>query len=679
MPFTYAAAIHRAHIVLDMRLILLGLIGGLGLGFAAAVLREFASQVVETEQDAAWATDLPVLGSIPTAPTSPGDPSTEHVPTVFVATHEPHALPADACRAIRTAIDCHNLERPMKTLIVTSAGAHEGKSTVLLNLGLSFAEAGRRVLLIDGDLRRPSLHRGLRVPNEKGLADLLKGNTVWPEGVRRITPEVNFLPSGMKIPNPGSLLGSPQMIKLLALAREQTDLILIDSPPVLAVSDCLPLTAQVDGVLLVSRFGVTPRRNLARAKHLLEKAGARLVGVIVNGLSARETRAQYSEYSSYTDREPTGGKRKRRTVKALFTRVFLAVSLLGATATTAMAADDYTIGTEDVLQIMVWDNKDLDQTVTVRPDGRISYPLAGEIQAQGLTVPQLTEILKERLSGPVKNPNVSVMVKEIRSYRVHMLGKVLKPGVYPIKTGTPLLQALTLAGGTSENADLPAAYIIRGDQKLPIDLRKLIQDGDLSKNVKLQSEDTVVVPEISTGGNPQEVLERRIYVLGEVAKPGVYTLKQDVPILHALFLAGGVSKGGDLASAFVIRGGDKIPVDLWKLIQKGDVTQNVMIKHEDTIVVPSGGELQNAVYVMGEVTKPGVYSQPEALSLLKLVSLAGGFTKFAAPGRATLIRRDGDKKVLMKIDLKDIMNDPKANEDLSLLPGDVLIVPERLF
>ena len=82
---------------------------------------------------------------------------------------------------------------------------------------------------------------------------------------------------------------------------------------------------------------------------------------------------------------------------------------------------------------------------------------------------------------------------------------------------------------------------------------------------------------------------------------------------------------------------------------------------------------------MGEVTKPGVYSQPEALTLLKLVTLAGGFTKYAAPSRATLIRKDGDKKTSLKIDLKDIMNDPRKNEDLALRPGDVLIVPERLF
>ena len=361
------------------------------------------------------------------------------------------------------------------------------------------------------------------------------------------------------------------------------------------------------------------------------------------------------------------------------TTVATPVAPAATTPAPAGAPGDYTIGIDDVLHVIVWDNKELEQDVIVRPDGKISYPLAGEIHVQGLTVPKLTEILKERLGASVKNPNVSVMVKEIRSFRVYFVGKVAKAGVYPIKAGTPLLQALTLAGGTSDGADLPSAYIIRGETKIPVDLRRLIQDGDLSRNLKLETEDTIVVPEIVIGSNPQEILDRRIYLLGKVVKPGVYTLKQDTPLLHALFLAGGLAEGADMASAFVMRGGEKIPVDLWRLIQKGDVTQNLTIKHEDTIVVPSGGELQNAVYVMGEVLKPGVYSQPEALTLLKLVTLAGGFTKYAAPSRSTLIRRDGEKKTLLKIDLKDIMNDPKTNEDIALRPGDVLIIPERIF
>ena len=368
-----------------------------------------------------------------------------------------------------------------------------------------------------------------------------------------------------------------------------------------------------------------------------------------------------------------------QTPRPAATTVATPVAPAATTPAPAGAPGDYTIGIDDVLHVIVWDNKELEQDVIVRPDGKISYPLAGEIHVQGLTVPKLTEILKERLGASVKNPNVSVMVKEIRSFRVYFVGKVAKAGVYPIKAGTPLLQALTLAGGTADGADLPSAYVIRGETKIPVDLRRLIQDGDLSRNLKLETEDTIVVPEIVIGSNPQEILDRRIYLLGKVVKPGVYTLKSDVPLLHALFLAGGVAEGADMAAAFVMRGNEKIPVDLWRLIQKGDVSQNLTIKHEDTIVVPSGGELQNAVYVMGEVLKPGVYSQPEALTLLKLVTLAGGFTKYAAPSRSTLIRRDGEKKTLLKIDLKDIMNDPKTNEDIALRPGDVLIIPERIF
>ena len=293
-----------------LRLLLLGVLGGLGLGIGAAALREYASQVIETEQQLAAATGLPVLGSIPTARPRPGAPAGDLTPAIFVATHDPHSLPADACRAIRTAIDCHSLDTPLRTLLVTSPSAHEGKTTVLLNLALAFVESGRRVLVIDADLRRPSIHHALGIPNEGGLADMLQKGEAWPEGFHRVTEGLECLPSGIKPQNPGSLLSSRHMVKLLEQARERADLVLIDSPPILAVSDCLALTAQVDGVLLVTRFGATQRRSLVRAKELLEKMGARLVGVVLNGLSARETRRQYAEYNQYV------GAQKAVTTKA---------------------------------------------------------------------------------------------------------------------------------------------------------------------------------------------------------------------------------------------------------------------------------------------------------------------------------------------------------------------------
>lgn len=297
-----------------LKLLLFGLLGGIGLGAGAATLREYATQVIETEQEVVQATGLPVLGSIPIAEGPKPAEGQEALPILFAAGSDPHSLPADACRAIRTAIDCHSLDRPLKTLLVTSPGAHEGKTTVLLNLGRAFLESDRRLLLIDADLRRPMLHRALKVPNEGGLADMLRDGTVWPEGFRGVAPGMDFLPSGIRPSNPSGLLASKHMGRLLELAREKADLVLIDAPPVLAVSDCLPLCRQVDGVVLVTRFGVTQRRSLVRAKEQLEKAGARIVGVVVNGLSPRETRRYYAEYNHYAgkNRKKADRKKKRR-------------------------------------------------------------------------------------------------------------------------------------------------------------------------------------------------------------------------------------------------------------------------------------------------------------------------------------------------------------------------------
>jgi len=359
--------------------------------------------------------------------------------------------------------------------------------------------------------------------------------------------------------------------------------------------------------------------------------------------------------------------------------------------TVALGDDEHVIGAEDLLQIEIWDpaadKKEMDKEVAVRLDGKISFPLIGEVHAAGLTASQLTEAVTKELSKSVKNPNVTVVVKEIRSFRIFVLGRVAKPGAYAIKPGLPVLQALTLAGGLTEGADLPAAYVVRSGERIAVNLRRLIQEADLSQNLVLKTDDTLVVPEIVFGANPQEVLERRIYVLGKVQKPGVYTIRGEVPIIHAIFLAGGlVEPAADLAGAFVIRGNQRLPVDLRRLIQGGDLSQNVMIRHEDTIVVPEGGEVQNAVFIMGEVVKPGAYPRADALTVMKLVSMAGGFAKYAAPSRVTLIREMGGrngtprgKQTRMRVNMNAIERDPKANPDIALEPGDVVIVPQTLF
>src|SRR5438132_6002572 len=187
------------------------------------------TQIVETEQEVIHATGLPVLGSIPIAehiePLVKGP--REQQPVLFGSGDVFYSLPADACRAIRTGLDCQSLNRPLKTLLVTSPGAHEGKSTVLLNLGRAFLETDRHLLMIDADLRRPSLHRALRTPNEVGLADVLRDGTVWPEAFRALAPGMDFMPSAIRPANPSSLISSKHMVRVLELARERADVVLI--------------------------------------------------------------------------------------------------------------------------------------------------------------------------------------------------------------------------------------------------------------------------------------------------------------------------------------------------------------------------------------------------------------------------------------------------------------------
>lgn len=302
-----------------LKILLFGLLGGLVIGLGVATIREYTEQVVETEQQVVEVTGLPVLGSIPlaerSAPINGAEQDTG--PVFFVASSDERGLPADACRALRTSLDCLNLDPPLRTLLVTSASAHEGKSTVLLNLSRAFLETGRRLVIVDGDLRRPTLHTSLRIPNETGLAEMLREGVVRPETFRAIAPNLEFVPAGIASTNPSALLSSKNMTNMLEIARERADLVLVDAPPVLAVSDCMPLCRQVDGVLLIARFGVTQRGELLRAKTLLEKVGARVVGVVVNGLSQRETRNYYAAYTSYvgatkTDRKKTDRKGKRR-------------------------------------------------------------------------------------------------------------------------------------------------------------------------------------------------------------------------------------------------------------------------------------------------------------------------------------------------------------------------------
>ena len=353
-----------------LKFLLLGLLGGLGLGVAMAVLREYASRVIETEQEVVAASGLPVLGSIPIARPRPGAPATaETGPMIFVATHEPHSLQADSCRAIRTAIDCHSLglDHPIKTLLVTSPTAHDGKSTVLLNLALAFVETGRRVLVLDADLRRSALHRALGVPNERGLADVVQRRATWPEAFRRVaTGFVSRRGTSTRIPVPCSDRATGLAAGAGARAGRRRAVRL---PADLAVSDDLHLAAQVDGVVLVVRSGTTQREPAPRqgaARRGRRSCGRRRRQWTLAARDAPLLRRVHRLRRLRDDQQ-----RGAEIMKSFFTGLDRPApwAAYGAGA----ADEEYGIGIDDVLHVIVWDNKDLEQPSPCVPTARSRF------------------------------------------------------------------------------------------------------------------------------------------------------------------------------------------------------------------------------------------------------------------------------------------------------------------
>jgi len=174
----------------------------------------------------------------------------------------------------------------------------------------------------------------------------------------------------------------------------------------------------------------------------------------------------------------------------------------------------------------------------------------------------------------------------------------------------------------------------------------------------------------------REINSYRVYVLGGVARPGVLSSKSEITLLQALALAGGVTPGADLTLGYVARGNRRLDADFRTLVMQGDLSQNIILKPEDVVVVPTS--LKNAVFVMGEVRNPGTIPlEPEGgYTILQLLARAGGFSQFAKPSRTVIIREEGSGKQIIPVDVQKIMDNPQGAKDVVLKPGDVVFVPQ---
>jgi polysaccharide biosynthesis transport protein len=217
-----------------------------------------------------------------------------------VLKHPASAL-SESYRTLRTSILLSTAVRPPQVLLITSPQPNEGKSCTSLNLALALAQRGSRVLVVDGDLRKPGIACHLGLADEPGLSGLLTGGHGLEAAIHPVegVPQLWALPSGATPPNPAELLSSAKMSEVLQQLRERFDHVVIDSPPLLMVTDGTILSTVADGVVLVVESGVTVRGALVRAHALLENAGGRVLGVVVNKVDFRRDTYYYSGYSRY--------------------------------------------------------------------------------------------------------------------------------------------------------------------------------------------------------------------------------------------------------------------------------------------------------------------------------------------------------------------------------------------
>lgn len=214
----------------------------------------------------------------------------------LIVNTNPRSPVSEAYRSLRTNIDFSSVDENTQVIMVTSAGPEEGKSTVVGNLAVTYAQDERRVLLIDADMRKPTGHRTFQLSNRFGLSSFLSRQNSLEDVIQDTeVPNLFVMTAGPIPPNPAEMLNSNSMTKLMELLREQFDMILIDTPPVLAVTDAQLLASKSDGVLMVINSGKVKKEIAAKAKENLLRVNARMLGVVLNNVK-RKTSEEYYYY-----------------------------------------------------------------------------------------------------------------------------------------------------------------------------------------------------------------------------------------------------------------------------------------------------------------------------------------------------------------------------------------------
>lgn len=276
-----------------------GLAIGVVLGIALAFLREYLDDTVKTKDDLEAASGLTAIGLVPAL-----TDWKKREATPLISVMQPRSPAAEAYRSVRTSVEFLGLDQPLGSIQVTSALASEGKTSTLANLAVTFARAGQRVIVLCCDLRRPRVHEFFGLSNRVGFTSVLLGDAPMANAIQKADRElpIGLVASGPLPPNPAELLASKRAVEVIEELDRRCDLLLIDSPPVLPVTDALVISGLVDGVLLVAGAGSSTKRGVKRSAELLRQVDAPLIGSILNGVQSKhEYGYAYGDNRYYLD------------------------------------------------------------------------------------------------------------------------------------------------------------------------------------------------------------------------------------------------------------------------------------------------------------------------------------------------------------------------------------------
>jgi receptor protein-tyrosine kinase len=286
---------------------ILGLVAGLVLGIGAAFLRDSLDDTLSSAEAVEQIVEAPVLATVPVVASW-----RKKSRPVVISVTDPTSQPAEAYRSLRTSLQFAGQDQPLRTLLITSPNAGDGKTMTTVNLGAVFAQAGSRVVLVSCDLRRPGLSQFIPPAESADLSAVLRGQEQLEHAVIPVPDLEGLYALGTRAAegNPTELLAGPRMRAVIAELTKRFDLVLIDSPPVLPVADAIILSGYVDGVLVVTAGGQTRRAELRRTSQKLAQGGAPVVGAVLNKSSSQGEYGYYDNYQPYV--LPAAGFRHAR-------------------------------------------------------------------------------------------------------------------------------------------------------------------------------------------------------------------------------------------------------------------------------------------------------------------------------------------------------------------------------